>query len=66
MVLEQGNYKGVGTAIKFSRTPASFRRLPPRFGEHSREVLQDAGFSAAEIDALVSGGIVPAERRKAR
>lgn len=66
MVLEQGNYKGVGTAIKFSRTPASFRHLPPRFGEHSREVLQDAGFSAAEIDALVSGGIVPAERRKAR
>ncbi len=66
MVLEQGNYKGVGTAIKFSRTPASLRRTPPRFGEHSREVLQEAGFSAAEIDSLITGGIVPAERRKAR
>ena len=66
MVVEKGNYKGVGTAIKFSRTPATLRHTPPRFGEHSREVLREAGFSAAEIDSLITGGIVPAERRKAR
>lgn len=29
MVLEQGEYKGVGSPIKLSRTPASLRKLPP-------------------------------------
>ncbi len=33
--------------------------VPPRLGEHSRAVLQgDLGMSAAEIDALVSAGVV--------
>ena len=29
MVLEQGSYKGVGSPIKLSRTPATLRKLPP-------------------------------------
>jgi crotonobetainyl-CoA:carnitine CoA-transferase CaiB-like acyl-CoA transferase len=29
MVLEQGDYKGVGSPIKLSRTPAALRKLPP-------------------------------------
>lgn len=29
MVLEQGEYKGVGSPIKLSRTPATLRKLPP-------------------------------------
>ncbi len=29
MVLEQGDYRGVGSPIKLSRTPATLRRLPP-------------------------------------
>ncbi|KXJ64818.1 carnitine dehydratase [Achromobacter xylosoxidans] len=29
MVLEQGAYKGVGSPIKLSRTPATLRKLPP-------------------------------------
>jgi crotonobetainyl-CoA:carnitine CoA-transferase CaiB-like acyl-CoA transferase len=29
MVLEQGDYKGVGSPIKLSRTPATLRKLPP-------------------------------------
>ncbi|MFY0475285.1 CaiB/BaiF CoA transferase family protein [Achromobacter marplatensis] len=29
MVLEQGDYRGVGSPIKLSRTPATLRKLPP-------------------------------------
>lgn len=38
MVLEQGEYRGVGSPIKLSRTPASLRRLPPELGEHNEEI----------------------------
>jgi crotonobetainyl-CoA:carnitine CoA-transferase CaiB-like acyl-CoA transferase len=31
---------------------------PPRLGEHSRELLADAGFAAAEIDALQRESVV--------
>ncbi|HEY3813457.1 MAG TPA: CoA transferase [Caulobacteraceae bacterium] len=39
MVLKDGDYTGVGAPVKLSRTPASLRRLPPRFGEHDAEIL---------------------------
>lgn len=38
MVLEQGEYRGVGSPIKLSRTPATLRRLPPELGEHNEEI----------------------------
>jgi crotonobetainyl-CoA:carnitine CoA-transferase CaiB-like acyl-CoA transferase len=31
-------------------------RQAPRLGEHSREILAEAGYSDAEIDALCSQG----------
>jgi crotonobetainyl-CoA:carnitine CoA-transferase CaiB-like acyl-CoA transferase len=30
---------------------------PPRLGEHTREVLRDAGYSDGEVDELVSAGV---------
>jgi crotonobetainyl-CoA:carnitine CoA-transferase CaiB-like acyl-CoA transferase len=41
---------------RFSRTPPEIRRLPPRLGEHSVEVLREAGLSAAEIDEMLASG----------
>jgi crotonobetainyl-CoA:carnitine CoA-transferase CaiB-like acyl-CoA transferase len=47
----QGQFKG---------TPAGLHRSSPALGEHTAEVLAEAGFRAAEIEALRSEGIIPA------
>ena len=40
----------------FSATPADIRRHAPRLGEHSEEVLREAGCSADDIEALLRSG----------
>jgi len=40
----------------FSETPADVRRLQPRLGEHSTEVLREAGLGEAEIKTLLASG----------
>ena len=44
--------------MKFSRTPASVRAPAPLYGQHTREVLAQHGFSDAEIAAFVEAGAV--------
>lgn len=53
-----GAIKMAGLPIKMSSTPGSIRRPPPMLGEHSRTVLQHAGFGAGEIDALLAAGVI--------
>jgi len=53
-----GKVKTLGTPLKFSDTPGGVRRGAPLFGQHSREVLAEFGFSGAEIDALFAEGAV--------
>ncbi|MBL0148547.1 MAG: CoA transferase [Ideonella sp.] len=43
-------------APRFSRTPATMPRPPVAPGEHTREVLAEAGFSAEQIIALHASG----------
>ena len=64
-VVEKDWYKGVASPVRFSRSKASVRRLPPKFNEHGNEVLAEFGYSQREIEALVKDGIVSgAERRR--
>jgi crotonobetainyl-CoA:carnitine CoA-transferase CaiB-like acyl-CoA transferase len=51
-----GPTKALGLPIKFTGTPGGVRRPAPRLGEHTREVLREAGFVDAEIDALAKFG----------
>jgi crotonobetainyl-CoA:carnitine CoA-transferase CaiB-like acyl-CoA transferase len=51
-----GPTKALGLPIKFTGTPGGVRRPAPRLGEHTREVLREAGFADAEIDALAKSG----------
>lgn len=49
-----GRYRGFRHPIKFGRTPPQPPRAAPAFGQHSRAALQEAGYSADEIDRLFS------------
>jgi formyl-CoA transferase len=44
--------------LTFSDTPAGIRSGPPEDGAHTREVLAELGYSAAEIDDLHAAGAV--------
>jgi crotonobetainyl-CoA:carnitine CoA-transferase CaiB-like acyl-CoA transferase len=57
---QAGATKALGCPVHFSATPTSVTRPAPMLGEHTREVLADAGYSDAEIDALVAEGVVEA------
>ena len=63
MLVEKDWYKGTGTPIKLSRTAGSLRNLPPKYGEHSRELLSAHGYSEAEIEDLLAKSIALDERR---
>jgi formyl-CoA transferase len=65
MVVEKGVYRGTGNPVKMSRTPPGVHALPPQFGEATRDVLAEAGYSAAEIERLITAGIALAPRREA-
>ena len=54
-----GRTKAIGLPIKLSETPGGIVRPAPVFGQHTREVLEEAGYSAAEIgDFAASGAVV--------
>lgn len=55
-----GRVKTLGLPVKFSETPGGVRRAAPTFGQHTREVLGELGFPAAEIEALIEDGAVGA------
>ena len=42
--------------LRFSDSPAEISRLPPRLGEHGREILGELGLSCEDIDALAAAG----------
>jgi crotonobetainyl-CoA:carnitine CoA-transferase CaiB-like acyl-CoA transferase len=51
-----GRVETIGVPAKFSATPTEVSRPAPLFGQHTREVLTEAGFSRTEIEALFAEG----------
>jgi crotonobetainyl-CoA:carnitine CoA-transferase CaiB-like acyl-CoA transferase len=51
-----GSVRTIGFPVRMTATPASIDRAAPLFGEHTREVLAEAGCSAAEIEAMLAEG----------
>ncbi|MBP6339234.1 MAG: CoA transferase [Vitreoscilla sp.] len=44
-------------APRFDRSPADAPRPAPHIGQHTREVLLEAGYNPTEIDALLGSGV---------
>ncbi|MGN6102395.1 MAG: CaiB/BaiF CoA transferase family protein [Devosia sp.] len=53
-----GHVKVVAPAVKMSETPATIRTPAPLIGQHSRDILAEAGFSAAEIEDFLGRKVV--------
>ena len=53
-----GEVRTVSVPLRFSSTPGCIRRPPPLVGQHSQEILGEAGFDEAQIKALLAAGVV--------
>jgi len=49
----EGQLKMPGFPSKFSKTPASIRKHAPKLGEHSKEILAEAGIDEETINKMV-------------
>jgi crotonobetainyl-CoA:carnitine CoA-transferase CaiB-like acyl-CoA transferase len=52
----EGKIRMPGIAPRFSRTKPDIRRHQPMLGEHSVEILEEFGYSAAQIEKMVLSG----------
>jgi formyl-CoA transferase len=54
MIVEVDGVRGTASPIKMSDTPATYRRRPPTFGEHTDEILAETGADTAEFDEVIA------------
>ncbi|MEO6958575.1 MAG: CoA transferase [Burkholderiaceae bacterium] len=52
----EGAIRTLSPVGNYSKTPAAIRRHAPRLGEHTREVLLEAGFNEQEVAAMFTSG----------
>ncbi len=55
-----GPVKTIGCPITFSKTPASVDTGAPVYGQHTREVLLDLGYSSKKINQLIEAKAIAA------
>jgi len=53
-----GKVKTIGQPIKFSRTPCIVKESAPQLGQHTREVLEELGYSGERIRKRAEDGII--------
>ncbi|MBU1211495.1 MAG: CoA transferase [Alphaproteobacteria bacterium] len=51
-----GEVKTIGHPVKYSKTPGGVEKPAPVMGQHTREVLREAGFSSDDIAAMIASG----------
>ncbi len=52
----EGRLKSMAVPSEWSESDPGYRSHAPRLGEHTREVLREAGYAEAEIEALIALG----------
>ena len=55
---KQGKVRQMGFPVLLSESPATLRTFAPMLGAHTRELLAEAGYAAAQIEALERDGVV--------
>ena len=65
LLAEVDGRRFVRTPIKLHDTPVALTRGPAEVGEHTREVLAEAGFSTDDIEALIAEGAAATDRKEA-
>ena len=53
----EGKIRMTDPPIRFSNNPSSLRRMQPKLGEHSREVLIEAGYTSDQVQKLFDTGV---------
>jgi crotonobetainyl-CoA:carnitine CoA-transferase CaiB-like acyl-CoA transferase len=52
----EGRIRSMAVPSEWSESSPEYRRHAPRLGEHTREVLREAGLTEAAIEALIASG----------
>ena len=53
----EGRIRAMAVPSEWSESPPGYRRHAPRLGEHTREVLREAGLADAEIERMIESGV---------
>ena len=63
MVVQTGDFQGLGIQVKFDRTPGHPGSEPPAFSAHRKDILSEAGFSDIDIKKFIEMDIILEKRR---
>jgi crotonobetainyl-CoA:carnitine CoA-transferase CaiB-like acyl-CoA transferase len=56
----EGRIRSMAVPSEWSESKPEYRRHAPRLGEHTREVLREAGYGADQIERLIASGAAAA------
>ena len=48
----------LSSPVKFSETPASIRKCGPQLGQHTEEILLEAGYTWDDLAGMKSQGVI--------
>jgi len=60
---DAGPVKTLGLPVKFSQTPGGPKQPASRYGEHTRSILRDVGYTDEEISTFIRSGVTVADEQ---